>query len=70
MTTKTWNGSTADWYTNSGGDWTPAGDPGSGDDVVINSGEAELLSGDAAISVASISITGGLLSIQDPSVTR
>ena len=70
MTTKTWNGSAADWYTNSGGDWSPPGDPGSGDAVVINSGEAQLLSGDAAISVASISITGGLLAIQDPGVTQ
>jgi hypothetical protein len=60
MTTKTWNGSTADWYTNSGGDWNPAGDPGAGDDVVINGGDAQLLSGDAAISVRSISITGGV----------
>ena len=70
MTTKTWNGSNADWYTNNGGDWTPPGDPGSSDAVVINSGEPELLSGDAAISVASISITVGLLAIQDPSVTQ
>jgi hypothetical protein len=70
MATKTWNGATADWYTNSGGDWTPVGDPGSGDAVVTNSGEPELLSGDAAISVASISITGGLLAIQDPGVTQ
>src|SRR5271163_2201497 len=70
MTTKTWNGSTADWYTNSGGDWTPAGDPGSGDAVVINSGEPELESTDPAISVASISITGGTLAIQDPGVTQ
>ena len=58
MTTKTWNGSTADWYTNSGGDWSPAGDPGASDDVVISSGEAELLSGDAAIAVQSISVGG------------
>ncbi len=70
MTTKTWNGSTADWYFNNGGDWSPPGDPGSGDAVVINSGEAQLVSGDAAISVASISITGGLLAIQDPGVTQ
>jgi hypothetical protein len=40
MTTKTWSGSSADWYADSGGDWSPPGDPGSGDDVVINSGEA------------------------------
>ena len=46
MTTKTWNGSVADWYTNSGGDWSPTGDPGASDAVVINSGEPELLSGD------------------------
>ncbi len=70
MTTKTWNDSTADWYFDSGDDWTPAGDPGSSDAVVINSGEPELESGDAAISVASISITGGTLSIQDPGVTQ
>jgi hypothetical protein len=43
MTTKTWNGSVADWYADSGGNWSPPGDPGSGDAVVINSGEAELL---------------------------
>ena len=42
MTTKTWNGSTADWYTSNGGDWTPTGDPGASDAVVINSGEGEL----------------------------
>jgi hypothetical protein len=70
MTTSTWNGSDADWYTNNGGDWTPAGDPGPSSAVVINSGEPELLSGDPAISVASISITGGLLAIQDPGVTQ
>jgi len=70
MTTKTWNGSTADWYFNNGGDWSPPGDPGSSDAVVINSGEAQLVSGDAGISVASISITGGLLAIQDPGVTQ
>ena len=70
MTTSTWNDGTADWYTNNGGDWTPAGDPGPSSAVVINSGEPELESGDAAISVASISITGGLLSIQDPGVTQ
>ena len=27
MTTKTWNGSNADWYTNNGGDWTPPATP-------------------------------------------
>src|SRR5208283_1767738 len=71
MTTKTWNGSNADWYTNNGGDWSPPGDPGSGDAVVINSGEAQLLSGDAAINVASISIGGsGFLAIQDPGATQ
>jgi hypothetical protein len=70
MTTSTWNDGTADWYTNNGGDWTPAGDPGPSSAVVINSGEPELESGDAAISVASISITGGLLAIQDPGITQ
>jgi hypothetical protein len=52
MTTKTWNTGTADWYTSKGGVWNPAGDPGSSDNVVINSGEPELLSGDAGINVA------------------
>ena len=47
MTTKTWNTGTADWYTSKGGVWNPAGDPGPTDAVVINSGEPELLSGDA-----------------------
>ena len=68
MPTKTWNGSSADWFTP--GDWSPTGDPGPTDDVVINSGEAELVSGDAAIKVASISLTGGLLTIQDPGKTQ
>ena len=53
-----------------GGDWSPTGNPGSGDAVVINGGEVQLESGDAGISVASISITGGLLAIQDPGVTQ
>ena len=71
MTTKIWNGSTADWYADSGGDWSPAGDPTSGDDVEINSGEAEVLSGDPAFSVNSIAIGGsGALDIQDPGVTQ
>jgi hypothetical protein len=70
MTTKTWNGSVADWYTNNGGDWILPGDPGSGDAVGINSGECELQSGDAAISVASISVTGGIFAIQDAGVTQ
>ena len=56
MPTKTWNGSSADWYTP--GDWSPTGVPGPTDDVVINSGEAELFSGDAAIKVKSISLHG------------
>ena len=70
MTTKTWNGSVADWYTNNGGDWILPGDPGSGDAVGINSGECELQSGDVAISVASIIVTGGIFAIQDPGVTQ
>ena len=70
MTTKTWNGSIADWYTNSGGDWSPPGDPATTEDVVINSGEPELLSGDAAIRVNSITVTGGLLAIQNPGQTQ
>jgi hypothetical protein len=70
MTTKTWNGSSADWYADSGGDWSPPGDPGSGDSVVINSGEVELLSGAAAFSVASLTVTGGTLAIQDPGKTQ
>ncbi len=66
MTTSTWNGSTADWYTNNGGDWTPAGDPGPSSAVVINSGEPELETpSEGGISVASISITGGVLAIQE-----
>jgi hypothetical protein len=70
MPTKTWNGASADWYANSGGNWIPAGDPGATDDVVINSGEAELLSGDAAIKVASVSVTNGILALQDTGKTE
>jgi hypothetical protein len=64
MPTKTWNGATADWFTPS--DWSPVGNPGPTDNVVINSGEAQLFSTDAAIKVASITFTGGFLAIQDP----
>jgi hypothetical protein len=70
MAVKTWNGSTADWYANNGDNWSPPGDPGPSDDGVINGGEAELESGGAAISVASISVTGGLLATQAPGVTQ
>ncbi len=68
MATKTWNGSSADW--NTPGDWSPTGVPGPTDDVVINSGEPELVSGDAAINVKSISLTGGFLAIEDPGKTQ
>jgi hypothetical protein len=64
MPTKTWNGSNADWFTP--GDWSPVGNPGPTDNVVFNSGEATLISTDAAIKVASITFTGGFLAIQDP----
>src|SRR5271170_3098384 len=67
MATDTWTDGTANWDTAS--DWS-AGLPGSSSAVVINSGEPELISGDAAISVASISVTGGVLAIQDPGVTQ
>jgi hypothetical protein len=72
MTTKTWNNSNADWYTPD--DWSPIGVPGPTDDVVIKSGESQLLSGDAAIKVASISITSGrvpgVLALQDTEKTE
>ena len=70
MPTKTWNGTTADWYADSGGDWIPSGDPGPTDAVVIDSGEAELESGDAAIKVASISVTGGVLALEETGKTE
>ncbi|RBP17550.1 hypothetical protein DFR50_10241 [Roseiarcus fermentans] len=66
MTTKTWNGGNADWYANSGGDWSPPGDPGRGDAVVVASGSVKLSSGDAAINVGSLTGTGGNFDIQDP----
>ena len=68
MPTKTWNDSSADWYTPA--DWSPSGDPGPTDAVVINGGEVELLSGDAAIKVASISVTNAVLAIQDTGKTE
>ena len=70
MATKTWNGTSADWYASSGGNWMPAGDPGATDDVVINSGEALLESGDAAIHVKSLSVTGGVLAIENSGKTQ
>ena len=65
-----WNGSTADWYTRRRR-LDPPGDPGPSSAVVINSGEPQLETpSEGGISVASISITGGLLAIQDPWVTQ
>jgi hypothetical protein len=65
--TKTWNGSNADWYANSSGDWTPPGDPAATDDVAIGSGTVTLAVGDAGISVNSITLSGsGVLQIRDP----
>jgi hypothetical protein len=45
MATKTWNGSNADWYANSGANWNPAGDPAATDDVAIDSGTSPTVSG-------------------------
>jgi len=71
MTTKTWNGSNADWYANSGGDWSPAGDPGATDDVVIGGGTVTLTGGDAGITVNSITLSGtSVLQIHDPGATQ
>jgi hypothetical protein len=47
MTMKTWNGSNADWYANSSGDWNPAGEPATTDYVIIPCGTVTLTSGDA-----------------------
>jgi len=69
MTTKTWDGTTNDWYNNNGTDWSPTGDPAASDDVIINSGEAYLNPGDAGFTVASITLSG-VLAIADPGVTQ
>ncbi len=58
-----WNGATADWNTSA--DWS-RGIPKRTSAVVINSGEPELLSGDASVTVASTSLGGGELYIYDP----
>jgi hypothetical protein len=68
MPTNTWNGSSADW--NTPADWSLGRVPGPTDDVVINSGEAQLGSSDPAIEVASISVTGGILALQDTGKTE
>lgn len=52
--TKTWNGGTGDWTV--GGNWTPTGEPGATDDVVISSGTTTL---NADRTVRSLSISGG-----------
>src|SRR5271166_2008693 len=71
MATKTWNGSNADWYDNSGGDWSPTGDPATTDDVSIPSGTVTLANGDAGISVNSITLSSpGVLQIHDPGATQ
>ncbi len=71
MTTKTWDGTTNDWYNDNGADWSPAGDPAATDQVIIDSGEAYLNSGDAGFTVASITLSSsGVLAIADPGVTQ
>ncbi len=67
MATDAWNGSTADWYTSA---YWSNGIPTRSSAVVINSGQAQLLTGDAGIIVYSMSIGGGNLSIGDPSQTQ
>ena len=69
ITTKTWDGTTNDWFNNNGADWNPAGDPAAGDSVLINSGEAYLTTGDAGITVASLA-NSSVLAIADPGVTQ
>jgi len=69
MTTKTWDGTTNDWYNDDGADWSPAGDPAAGDNVVINGGEAYPNSGDAGFTAASLS-NSGVPAIADPGVTQ
>ncbi len=66
MAINIWNGATADWYTSA--NWS-RGIPTSTSAVVINSGEPQLLSGDASATVASMHIGGGELLINDPSQT-
>jgi hypothetical protein len=68
MATSTWNNSDDRW--NNPADWSPTGVPGPTDDVVIGGGIAELFSGDAAINVKSIRLTGGFIDIQDPGKTQ
>ncbi|HKN26930.1 MAG TPA: hypothetical protein VJY34_03215, partial [Roseiarcus sp.] len=71
MTTKTWDGTTNDWYNNNGADWSPTGDPAATDDVIVNGGEAQLNPGDAGFTVASITLSNsGVLAIADPGVTQ
>ncbi len=67
MATNTWNGSLADWYT--AADWSN-GIPTRTSDVVINSGQPKLSSGDAGVTVASISIGGGSLALFDGASVR
>ncbi len=47
MATKTWNGATADWYTDA--DWIPSGVPVAGDDVIIPTGTVFLQGSDPPV---------------------
>ena len=58
MATKNWLDGTADWYTPA--DWTGGTIPASGDDVVITTGAPFLQTGDAAITVNSITLSATL----------
>src|SRR5271166_3625335 len=69
MATKTWNGSNADWYT--AADWTGGTIPAATDDAVIPSGTLFLQSGDAGITVNSITLnSSGVFEIFDPGQTQ
>ncbi len=70
MSTKTWNGSNADWTTPA--DWSGGTLPASTDDAVINSGTATIGATDAGITVKSVTLSGASASlvVADPGQTQ
>ncbi len=70
MTTR-WVGRANDWYAGTCFCWRPASDPAGADDVMINSGEADLNSGRAEFRAASLTQSkSGVLAIDDPGATQ
>ena len=62
MASKTWNDGFADWTT--AADWTPAGQPGAGDDVTIDQGNPEVTTQVGTVNSVSVTRNAGFGTLQ------